>query len=419
MIGEAPPLELIDWAEVAVGSKVVSVDREFAGGSRPLWYLAFESGEECVLRLDDGSGALSGSPYSIQREVDVYRGLVDSAVPVPIVHAARSFDDGFVILMNRVPGDSRFPRNDPASATKMVNSLIGAVAKLHSLDVSGLKLPWGEFGSIRDGVEQEIRTWQGLSEACPDPVCDYAFQWLISNLDGLPGIESPPSLVQGDTGPGNAVFCDGALTALVDWELAHIGDPMQDMAWVITRCRQYGGDVADAIFLRANYDRVAREASDSKRIAFQFVFVNLKCAVITARTVDQGGGALGLNPYQLARHRFRREILDSIANAEVREIESASSVAERIASQVGLTDDVLNQFRAALPALKASSSAEKLAARDTNIGLLHQMVSQRFKDRLLKFTQVDPTSAEFEMLLNVVACDSLLWPEVSTSKTLR
>ena len=102
MIGEAPPLELIDWAEVAVGSKVVSVVREFAGGSRPLWYLAFESGEECVLRLDDGSGALSGSPYSIQREVDVYRGLVDSAVPVPIVHAARGFDDGFVILMNRV-----------------------------------------------------------------------------------------------------------------------------------------------------------------------------------------------------------------------------------------------------------------------------------------------------------------------------
>ena len=415
MIGDAPPPELIEWAESAVGSKVIGVDREFAGGSRPLWYLGFESGEQCVLRLDDGSGALSESPYSIQREVDVYRGLIGSAVPVPTVHAARGFDDGFVILMNRVLGDSRFPRNDPDSVTKMVESLIGAVATLHSLDVSDLKLPWPDVGSIRDGVEQEIQTWRELSEACPDPVCDYAFEWLTSHLTALTGIDSAPSLVQGDTGPGNAVFHEGALTALVDWELAHIGDPMQDIAWIITRCRQYGGDVADSSFVRASYDRVAKQVSDSQRIAFQFVFVNLKCAVITARTIAEGGGALGLNPYQLARHRFRRELLDSIAFAEVREVESVSALAERIASQVGLTDDVLNRFRAALPALNASSSAEKLAVRDRNLGLLNQTVSQEFSEKLLRITQGGATGAEFERLSALVACDSLLWPEVAAS----
>jgi len=42
-------------------------------------------------------------------------------------------------------------------------------------------------------------------------------------------------LVQGDTGPGNFMFRDGQIVAVVDWELAHLGDPMEDLAWVITR----------------------------------------------------------------------------------------------------------------------------------------------------------------------------------------
>ena len=45
-------------------------------------------------------------------------------------------------------------------------------------------------------------------------------------------------LVQGDTGPGNFLHDGSKLTAIVDFELAHIGDPMEDLAWIGTRNAQ-------------------------------------------------------------------------------------------------------------------------------------------------------------------------------------
>jgi len=44
--------------------------------------------------------------------------------------------------------------------------------------------------------------------------------------------------VQGDTGPGNFIYGDGSVLAVVDWELAHLGDPMDDIAWLSLRAVQ-------------------------------------------------------------------------------------------------------------------------------------------------------------------------------------
>jgi hypothetical protein len=46
--------------------------------------------------------------------------------------------------------------------------------------------------------------------------------------------------VQGDTGPGNFLYQDGAVTGIIDWELAHLGDPMDDIAWLSWRTTQHG-----------------------------------------------------------------------------------------------------------------------------------------------------------------------------------
>jgi hypothetical protein len=46
-------------------------------------------------------------------------------------------------------------------------------------------------------------------------------------------------LVQGDTGPGNFMFENGKVTGIIDWELAHLGDPMDDIAWLSWRTTQH------------------------------------------------------------------------------------------------------------------------------------------------------------------------------------
>ena len=66
----------------------------------------------------------------------------------------------------------------------------------------------------------------------PDPALVFTLRWLRGNV---PDVDGPVVLVQGDTGPGNFMFADGRVVAVVDWELAHLGDPMDDIAWLSLR----------------------------------------------------------------------------------------------------------------------------------------------------------------------------------------
>ena len=68
-----------------------------------------------------------------------------------------------------------------------------------------------------------------------DPLLRLSADWLARNV---PDYDGPVVLVQGDTGPGNFMYADGKVTAVVDWELAHWGDPMDDIAWLSLRTVQ-------------------------------------------------------------------------------------------------------------------------------------------------------------------------------------
>jgi hypothetical protein len=68
-----------------------------------------------------------------------------------------------------------------------------------------------------------------------DPLLRLSADWLERNV---PDYEGPVVLVQGDTGPGNFMYEDGNVTAVVDWELSHFGDPMDDIAWLSLRTVQ-------------------------------------------------------------------------------------------------------------------------------------------------------------------------------------
>src|SRR6202044_2789450 len=88
--------------------------------------------------------------------------------------------------------------------------------------------------TVRDCVVDELDVWEGMyrRNGIDDPLAEMAFRWLRL---ALPDVDARPVLVQGDTGPGNFLFADGRITAIVDWELAHLGDPMEDLAWLSLR----------------------------------------------------------------------------------------------------------------------------------------------------------------------------------------
>ena len=106
-----------------------------------------------------------------------------------------------------------------------------------------LALPsFGPIGSVREHQGDQLAGIRELFEREDriQPIDALARAQLDHLVECVPEFDGEPVLVQGDTGPGNFMFLGERVTAIVDWELAHVGDPMDDIAWLSWRATQQG-----------------------------------------------------------------------------------------------------------------------------------------------------------------------------------
>jgi hypothetical protein len=114
-----------------------------------------------------------------------------------------------------------------------------------------------QLAAIRRNFEQDDR------QAPIDALARLELELLESKL---PAYDGDPVLVQGDTGPGNFMYADGRITAIVDWELAHFGDPMDDLAWLSWRATQHSfPDFPERL---REYERLSGITVDDDRIRY-------------------------------------------------------------------------------------------------------------------------------------------------------
>jgi aminoglycoside phosphotransferase (APT) family kinase protein len=110
------------------------------------------------------------------------------------------------------------------------------MAALHKLDADSLCLealprPKSSEGLALDQLESIEATYRA-SPAAQHPLVDFGLNWLARHAPrSVPDL----SLVHGDIGPGNMIYADGRVRALIDWEIAHLGDPMEDLAALSVR----------------------------------------------------------------------------------------------------------------------------------------------------------------------------------------
>jgi aminoglycoside phosphotransferase (APT) family kinase protein len=366
------PAEIEQWCASEFSVRPGSFVREFAGGSRPLWYAASAEHGPVVVRLEPPGAALSGSDYGMQREVDVYRALEGSSVPVPRLVGHGRLGAGEAIVMTRAPGSSRVSGAAARSSASMVDSFMSALAALHREGAERVAtFDWGRPASIAEATDAEVRRWRQLAAGVsPRPGDDddllvlCALAWLATALPDLPGADGRATLVQGDTGPGNAVFDDGAVSALVDWELAHLGDPAEDIAWVDQRSASLPDPFGDLHRRRAAHAVASSGIVAEERVAVHAVFVRARCAIITGRTVAAGGGSLGRAVYEPARHRFRVELADMLLSA----VGGDPALAEPGGDDPHI--DVASWF-ADPPAPAGDDPADRLAAREAAVAQAH------------------------------------------------
>jgi len=172
------------------------------------------------------------SRRDIEHEARVLQALQGHGLRVP-EFLGYDADEGF-ILMEQLAGSNRLAdAPDDDTRRQIMFEYYDQLAALHQLDVDsmaleGIDIPKGAeeiafSGKFRFSVDDYRDAQASMG---PEPLLELGLWWLHANV---PRNDRPVAFVQGDTGPGQFMFADGHLTGLIDWELAHIGDPMLDL----------------------------------------------------------------------------------------------------------------------------------------------------------------------------------------------
>ncbi|HEY5335008.1 MAG TPA: phosphotransferase family protein [Mycobacteriales bacterium] len=352
------PDDLVAWIEEVGRGRVVLADRMPGGARKEAWFIDLAAGPDdggvtsWFLRYDRSDPALTKDPWTLHREATVYLALQDGPVPVPRVLGVHPVHQA--MLSERVEGGSWFSRiTDPAEQEATARDFMTKLAALHGLDASALSLPaFPAVTTVAAAVVAELDEWVGLLAArggAPDPALVFSLRWL---RDHIPSYDGPPVLVQGDTGPGNFMYADGRVTAVVDWELAHLGDPMDDIAWLSLRATQE--PFTDFPTRLREYEELSGNVVDAARVRYYQVMAETKLQVMSHRGPqdgddegdgqDGGGNDVGNDfIYQVLHRRLWLEALATANGLELPPAEAPQARGPRDSDW--MYDAVLTQLR--------------------------------------------------------------------------
>jgi aminoglycoside phosphotransferase (APT) family kinase protein len=206
-----------------------------SGQSNPTYRISAGSGDYVLRRKPFGK--LLPSAHAVDREYRLLSALHPLAFPVPRPLAMCS--DSTVIgaifyvmelVKGRSYGNGALPEFDAGTRARMYEQLIDTLADLHAIDTEAAEL--GDFGKPGNYFERQVMRW---TRQYRDSQTDYIpeMERLIAFLPETIPEQSRTSIVHGDYRIDNVVFDgDGTLTAVLDWELATLGDPVADFSYL-------------------------------------------------------------------------------------------------------------------------------------------------------------------------------------------
>jgi aminoglycoside phosphotransferase (APT) family kinase protein len=264
-------------------SLIVSSFRALMGGFGKQTYLFTVRGEKLdgdyVLRRDADRPFVDNDCHRIDIEFAMIRAAHDRGFPAPdplwVDTEHRLLPGGHFLVMKRSPGT---PGGDVFSSASgrpanLSDTLAQILARLHALPFMPELAQLNESTNhalaqmpLRDCVRLYLQNWRELflrSPHLPSPAIAAQFSWLLDHLPALPGA---PALLHGDIGFHNFLFEQGQLTAVLDWEFAHLGDPAEDLAYVRNTI---GGSLDWPAFMAAYRAAGGVEISDARLHFFQ------------------------------------------------------------------------------------------------------------------------------------------------------
>jgi aminoglycoside phosphotransferase (APT) family kinase protein len=275
------------WCAGATGVRAAA---QLSGGaSQETWSFVIErpEGEIAAIlrRSPPGYGSVSGRAAGLDAEAELMRLAYDAGVPSPRVLHVLTEDDqlGAGFIMEKVDGETiprKILRDDQFAAArpKLARQIGSILAGLHGIDRAALPAlrtisSTEEIGLLRD--DYRAMEW-------PRPVFELALRWLA---DHDPGASKVVTLVHGDFRHGNLIIGPDGVRAVLDWELAHCGDPMEDLGWVCVSSWRFGeidkpvGGLGSREEMFAGYQE-AGGTVDADRVKFWEVMGTLRWGIM-------------------------------------------------------------------------------------------------------------------------------------------
>lgn len=224
--------------------EVRALRRLSGGASQETWAfdLALPGDDQALIlrRTPEGAGARTTDTAGVAAEAALLARAAAAGIPVPAVRLVleprHGLGEGFVMTL--IPGETLGARivRDPALAGArqgLARQCGATLATLHRMPAPGL--PSLRLGTPAAELAHFERIHRGHGTA--RPVFEFALRWLAA---AVPADPPAACLVHGDFRNGNLVVDRTGLAAVLDWELAHLGDPMEDLGWLCVNSWRFG-----------------------------------------------------------------------------------------------------------------------------------------------------------------------------------
>lgn len=194
---------------------------------------------DAVVQLRATESELEMTSAATERGVILAAAEAGVAVAAPLGHGRAPRLEADALICRRVSGESiprrvlRLLDGTPGLAETLTTQCAASLAALHSTDPTALPaaLPRHDPASYLEHLH-------GILDELPTP--HPAIRFGLARLATLPQGAGATALVHGDFRNGNLLVDATGLTAILDWELAHIGNPMEDLAWLCLRTWRFG-----------------------------------------------------------------------------------------------------------------------------------------------------------------------------------
>ncbi|MGA9493112.1 MAG: phosphotransferase family protein [Mycobacterium sp.] len=266
---------------LGAGTAVENLRALTGGASRTTWAFEAVTGEQrrsLILRTGPPDDVHAG----MELEARTQAAAAAAGAPVPHVLVADDSVDTLgnpFLICDEIKGETivrRIQRQlDDAGRTQLLVQCAEALAAIHRADpdISGIDR------------EDQLTEWRGRLDDMGDTTAtfEWAFRWLSANRPA----PSPPYLVHGDYRMGNLIVDGSHLAAVLDWELVHVGEFYEDLAWFCIRAWRFGapadhdagglGNIED--FLHS-YEKAGGAAVDRAAFHWWLVLATLRWGVI-------------------------------------------------------------------------------------------------------------------------------------------